>query len=488
MSALVRIGDVVDGFRVEERLHDGGMAELYAVSSPGQPFPLLMKVPRVGHGEPVTSVMSHETEATVLAAARGPHVPRFVAAGDLARTPYVVMERIEGRPLSSWLPDAPVAPAEVARLGAALASALHDLHLQELVHLDVKPSNVIVRPGGEVVLVDFGLAFHAHYPDLLAEEFRRPIGTAAYMAPEQVVGERGDPRSDVFALGVVLYQLATGSLPFGSPSSPRALRARLWRDPVPPRALAPSVPEWLQEVILRCLEPDADERYATAAQVALDLGAPEGVAVTERGLRRGRLGLAARIRRWATALGDAPAPGASPRARLARGPVVLVAVATTREDETRFEALREGVRRILAHGTRARLACVAVIPPSAELAERDEDTATRRRIRHLAILRQFAAPLRLPSERLSAHVLEASDPADAILAYARANAVDHIVIGAAPGSVPAVVRGSTVSMRVAAAAACTVTLVRPSAARPGPSASRGGGSPDPSSPGGTASR
>jgi nucleotide-binding universal stress UspA family protein len=461
MSALVHTGDVVDGFRIGERLHDGGMAELYAVSAPGHDFPLLMKVPRVGHGEPVTSVMSHEIEATVLAAARGPHVPRFVAAGDLARTPYVVMERVEGRPLSAWLESGPVPAAEVARLGAAIASALHDLHGQELVHLDVKPSNVLVRPGGEVVLVDFGLAFHAHYPDLLAEEFRRPIGTAAYMAPEQVVGERGDPRSDVFALGAVLYQLATGRLPFGTPASPRALRARLWRDPPPPRALVPGVPEWLQEVILRCLEPDPGARYATAAQVALDLSAPESVAVTERGRRTARLGLGARVRRWAAALGQERAAGPSPRARIARSPVVLVAVATTREDEARFEALREGVRRILGREGEARLACVAVIPPSAELAERDEDTSTRRRIQHLSILRHWAAPLRLPPERLSAHVLEASDAADAILAHARANAVDHIVIGAAPATVPAAVRHATVSMRVAAAAPCTVTLVRP---------------------------
>jgi nucleotide-binding universal stress UspA family protein len=265
----------------------------------------------------------------------------------------------------------------------------------------------------------------------------------------------------VFALGAVLYQLATGRLPFGSPTTPHALRARLWRDPAPPRAVAPGVPEWLQEVILRCLEPDADARYATAAQVALDLSAPESVAVTERGRRTARLGLGARVRRWAAVLGHERAPGPSPRARIARAPVILVAVATTREDEARFEALREGVRRILARAGEARLACVAVIPPSAELAERDEDTATRRRIRHLTILRHFAAPLRLPPERLSAHVLEASDPAEAILGHARANAVDHVVIGAAPANVPAALRGATVSMRVAAAAPCTVTLVRP---------------------------
>ena len=205
----------------------------------------------------------------------GPHVPRFVAAGDLARCAHVVMEKVEGRPLSDWLGRGPVPASEVARLGAALAAALHDLHRQEVVHLDVKPSNVIVRPDGTAVLVDFGLARHAHYPDLLAEEFRHPVGSPPYMAPEQVLGLRSDPRSDVFALGAVLYELATGALPFGAPTTVAGLRKRLWRDPLPPRALAAAVPEWLQEVILRCLEPVADARYATAAQVAFDLSNPE---------------------------------------------------------------------------------------------------------------------------------------------------------------------------------------------------------------------
>ena len=86
-------------------------------------------------------------------------------------------------------------------------------------HLDLKPANVLFRDDGSAVLLDFGLSCHAHYPDLLAEQLRKAVGSPAWIAPEQVVGVRGDPRSDIFAIGVMLYQLCTGELPFGEPQT-----------------------------------------------------------------------------------------------------------------------------------------------------------------------------------------------------------------------------------------------------------------------------
>ena len=170
-------------------------------------------------------------------------------------------------------------------------------------HLDLKPTNVLYRAGGEAVLVDFGLAHHSHYPDLLAEELRFPVGNWVYMSPEQVLGVRCDPRSDIYALGGILYELATGRLPFGRPRSIAELRRRLYRDPVPPRAIVPATPEWLQEIILHCLEVDARERYASADQVAFDLANPSGVVPSERGSRRRRAG-------WVDAVAPPGAGGA----------------------------------------------------------------------------------------------------------------------------------------------------------------------------------
>lgn len=451
----------LDGFTVGPAIHEGGMSVIYEVTRPDAGFPLVMKVPRLGHGEPAENVVTFEAEGMILAALHGPHVPRLVATGGLEREPYLVMERIEGRPLREWLTGAPVPPEEVARLGAAVARALHEVHLQDCVHLDVKPSNVIVRPGPEAVLVDFGLAHHADYPDLIAEELRGPIGSAPYVSPEAVLGVRSDPRSDVFSLGAVLYELATGRLPFGSPTSPAALRRRLYRDPDPPRVCTPAVPPWLQEVILHCLEPDARARYATAAQVAFDLSHPDEVAITERGRRTRRRGWRSAFGRWLRAAGAEPDPPLRPRTQLSGASIVLAAISTRELEDVHAEAMRAAVRRVLATGGHTRLACVTVVPPTPELGgPTDDDTAARQRLKHVVRLRHWAEPLGLRPGHLSVHVLASPDPARAILAYVRANHVDHVVIGAPPRPVPPAAVAHVVSMQVAAGAGCTVTLVR----------------------------
>jgi nucleotide-binding universal stress UspA family protein len=331
-----------------------------------------------------------------------------------------------------------------------------------VVHLDVKPSNLILRPSGEAVFIDFGLAHHAHYPDLLAEESRNPMGSAPYISPEQVLGVRGDPRSDLFALGAMLYEFATGKLPFGSPTSPAGLRGRLHADPMPPRAIRPEVPEWLQEVILHCLEPDANQRYATAAQVAFDLTHPDQVELTERGRRLRRFGVGIRFRRWLKAKGMEPATVVRPSAQLANARIVLAAVATAHTNDALFQAQRDAVRRLLAADPESRLACVTVVKPASEVgAETEDDVATTQAIKNLVHLRHWAEPLQLPTATISFHVLEGSDPAATVLAYARANSVDQIVIGAPPPDLPLRVLMGTFATKVAAEAPCTVTLVRP---------------------------
>ena len=233
---LLEDGSVLDGFRVLSCLHSGGMAHIYRVvyadGTPDPGFPMAMKVPRMASGDGAENIVSFEVECHILQVLSGPQVPRFVASGDLERVPYLVMEYVQGDTLDRWLDQPePLDEATIAALGMAMAHAAHALHKQNTVHLDLKPANVLLRESGsglQALLLDFGLSHHAHYPDLLAEQLRKAVGSPAWIAPEQVVGVRGDARSDIFAIGVMLYQLCTGHLPFGAPRTPAGLRQRLW--------------------------------------------------------------------------------------------------------------------------------------------------------------------------------------------------------------------------------------------------------------------
>jgi eukaryotic-like serine/threonine-protein kinase len=457
-------GSEIDGFCLGEMIHAGSMASIYRLTGPQGPLPLIMKIPRLGPGERAVNVIGFEVCRMVLGAlAQSPHHPTLVAYGDVETTPYLVIEFVEGVRLNESIGRAPLPPAEIARLGAALAIALHDLHRQDVVHLDLKPTNVLYRASGEAVLVDFGLAHHSHYPDLLAEELRFPVGNWAYMSPEQVLGVRCDPRSDIYALGGILYELATGRLPFGRPHSIAELRKRLFRDPVPPRALVPATPDWLQEIIFHCLEVDARERYASADQVAFDLANPSGVTLSERGSRRRRAGWGTLLRRrlWAARFVPAPCPAPPKLGQLAH--VVVVALAPRETNETLLEALRGATRGVVAADSGCRIACVTVVPPAAALSgEGEEASATGRHIKRLVELRRWAKPLELPEERLTYHVLESDKPAVALVDYVKMNDVDQMLLGA-PRSGAQARFFAGVCAHVIAELPCSVTVVRPRA-------------------------
>ena len=412
---LVRPGSELDGFIVGDCIHAGGMGEIFRVSKRGWQRPLIMKVPRLGPAAS-ESLLGFETESMIVPTLVGRHVAPFVAAGELTRTPYLVFEWIEGPTLEQKLGAGGLPPTEVAKVGAALADALYSLHQQRVIHLDVKPSNAILRDDSSVALIDFGYAHHEHLPDLLAEETRFGAGSAPYVAPEQLLGIRSDRRSDLFALGVVLYELASGRLPFGEPDSD--VRNRFWLDPVPLATLVPEFPPWLQEIILRCLEPRAELRYQSSAHVAFDLRHPEQVALTSRSNKSTRAGLLGHTRRFLRAHAEHAAQLRSPPPLLNRTPTVLVAVDTTRMEDERHRAIHATISQLLAFSTDFRLLCLTVIPPSAPPLE------------HLQRLRRWADPLGLSASRLSLHAIESERPADVIVELARCNNVDELVIGA----------------------------------------------------------
>jgi serine/threonine protein kinase len=451
----------IDGFSLAERIHSGAMGHIFRVTGRDVGFPTIMKVPRVGPGESGEGLINFEMESMLLPALSGPHVPRFVAAGSLAETPYLVTEWIDGESLEERLKRGPLSAEDTARIGAAVADAIHSLHLQDAIHLDLKPENLILRPSGEVVLIDFGIAYHAHFPDLLAEERRFTAGSAPYISPEQLLGARNDPRSDIFALGVILYEMETGELPFGVPTTIAGLRDRLWRDPVPPRARSPELPPWLQEIILRCLEVPAEDRYQSAAHVAFDLRHPEQVPLTHRASKSATAGLFEQGRRWCLARSKRPGSRELPKTQIASTPIVMVAVDTTHPDDERHPVLQRATGQILSLSSEFRLICISVIRVAiaAEHALGGE-TASATYLEHLARLRHWVEPLRLPARRLSLHVIESANPENALLEFARSNHVDLIMIGAPPPAALGMAWWRSVASRVTANAHCSVHVVR----------------------------
>jgi serine/threonine protein kinase len=453
-------GDVVDGFRLEERMVSGGMARFWRVSRDDIPTPMVMKIPFIGSGDSPLAIVGYETEQLIMPRLSGPHVPRFIATGDFDK-PYVVMEMIPGRSLKSLLEQTPLPPEDVARIGAQVAYALHDLHRQKVVHLDLKPSNVILRDNGEAALIDFGLSRHLELPDLIGEEADGPVGTGPYISPEQLLGIRRDYRSDIFALGVILYFLATGERPFGDPERAAEWQRRLWRDPHPPKRWNPDIPEWLQEIVLHCLEVNLSERYTTAAQVGFDLSHPEQVPLTARATRTTRDGKLRVFARWLRARKNRTSflPHDVRTKAVSAAPIVMVALDLSPSMTALNTALFENVHRLLTTGPKMRLACVSVRKVARITLEEPSSDGQHPNLKKLIEMKHWARPLMEITDRITYQVVEAPDPAAAIVNYARSNRVDHIVIGARGSSTMRRYLGS-VSTQVVAEAPSTVTVVK----------------------------
>jgi nucleotide-binding universal stress UspA family protein len=271
---------------------------------------------------------------------------------------------------------------------------------------------------------------------------------------------RDDPRSDIFSLGVLLYFFTTGVRPFGEAETLSGMRRRLWRDPHPPRRLRADYPPWLQEIVLRCLEIEPRNRYPTASQLAFDLVHPDQVRLTARSARLKRDPFMTVWHRRFNQGVAIPKPKSDMAAQLASSPIIAVAVDTIESSEELNAALRRTAARILATSPSARLACVNVLKLGRITIDRTlDEQGHNKHVDRLVALKHWASPLNLDQNGLTVHVLEAIDPASAILEFAAVNQVDHIIIGARQRS-GLFARLGSVSSKVAFEAACTVTVVR----------------------------
>ena len=455
-------GKVVDGFVLGTEVHRGGMASLYSATKEGIDLPILLKIPRVGRDQPVESLIGFETELTILRSLKSPYVPKYLGSGNMATRPYIAMERVEGRPLEDFIKVGKVFTIdEVVRIGADLAQAVQSLHAQDAIHLDIKPENILIDDKGKLTLIDFGLSHHARFPDLLAEEMRKGIGSAPYISPEQITGIRSDYRSDIFSIGVIMYEMLTGELPFGNPQTMSGLRKRMWAQAFPPRAIRKEIPRWLQEIVLRCLEPRAADRYQSATRLRQVLRDHESVTLTERADRVDPLSFWENLKRMFRAAGYEPSPSPRPSAGTDDAPLMIAAIDTRQSDGDLRERMQTTAKNLLQAYPESRLVCLSTIASTPTFEGNQESETASGIVRgHLVQLMEWAKPLKLPPERISYHVLEALDPASRIVEFAKDNDASLILIGASRKLPNKVTPWRTSMTKIVEEAPCSVHIVR----------------------------
>ena len=249
----------------------GGMAQVYRAVDLQLDRPVALKVLFPELSVDRTFVERFRREAQAAANLSHPNIVPVFDWGEDDGSYFIVMEFIDGRPLSAVLRDpTPLPPGQIATIGAGVAAALAFAHRHGVIHRDVKPGNVLMTPDGGVKVTDFGIARAVNTEESLTQT-GAVMGTAAYFSPEQAEGKGVDSRSDIYSLGVVLYEMAVGKPPFTG-DSPVAVASKHVRDmPVLPRAANPAVPAALEAVIMKAMAKDPDDRYRSAEELRADL-------------------------------------------------------------------------------------------------------------------------------------------------------------------------------------------------------------------------
>lgn len=281
MSPL-HAGDQLDHYRLDERVADGGMATVFRATDLRDHTQVAIKVPNPEAECDPTLFTRFQREAEIGRMMDHPGVPRVFPAEKSWRV-YFAMEWVEGTPLRLLLTrEQPMNPERAIRIAAAVCEVLDHIHTRGVVHRDLKPENIIIGTGDRIKLIDFGIAGKANARRLTYGKFSQGFGTPDYVAPEQAKGKRGDARTDIYGLGVILYEMLTGSMPFEGDTPLIILNSRLKHDAIPPRKRNPDLSPELERVILRALEREPDERYASAKELEQDLLAPPALRLRER--------------------------------------------------------------------------------------------------------------------------------------------------------------------------------------------------------------
>ncbi|MGH9374914.1 MAG: serine/threonine-protein kinase [Terriglobia bacterium] len=280
--APLHIGDQLDHYRIEGVAARSGMASIFRGTDLRTGHAVAIKVPHPEMEGDVVFFERFHREQEIGQKLDHPGLVRIVSEDDHSRV-YLVMEWVEGRLLRQVLrEEGKLPPQRAVKIARGLCDVLDYIHSHGVVHRDLKPENIMVDAEDRVKLIDFGIAGSEGMRRLTFAKLSQIMGTPDYISPEQVKGKRGDGRSDIYALGAMLYEMLTGKAPFQGPNAFAIMNDRLLNNPIPPREINPEISPELQEVIYRALERDPRKRYANAHEFAWDLDHLDQVGAAER--------------------------------------------------------------------------------------------------------------------------------------------------------------------------------------------------------------
>jgi serine/threonine-protein kinase len=274
-------GTQIDSYRVIEPVARSGMASIFRAVDTRNDRQVALKIPHPDMEADPILFDRFQREAGIGERLNHPNVMR-VYGGEKRSRVYMVMEWCQGRLLRTILHEGRITQDRAIQITIAVLNALEYIHENGVVHRDLKPENIMVDEDDHIKLIDFGIAGDSQARRLTYANFTATLGTADYISPEQVKGKRGDGRSDVYAAGIILYEMLTGRLPFSGSSPMEVMNDRLLNFPTPPSVAEPSISPQLQEVLYRALERDPKNRYAHARDFKHDLEHLETVGIEDR--------------------------------------------------------------------------------------------------------------------------------------------------------------------------------------------------------------
>jgi eukaryotic-like serine/threonine-protein kinase len=275
-------GDQLDDYQLESLVATSGMASIFRATDLRDGSSAAIKVP---HPQAECDPIFHDRfrrEIEIGVRLQHPAIRKiFPSAG--RRRLYMAMEWLDGRLLRQVLAEErPFSMQRAVGIAVDILAALDYMHAQGVVHRDLKPENIMLDDAGRIKIIDFGIAACADSRRLTFGKLSQVMGSPDYISPEQVKNKRGDARSDLYAVGVMLYEMLTGEPPFHGENPFAVMNARLVTSPRPPSEMNPEVPPQLDQIVLHALERDPSDRYASAQEFARDLSHPDEAAVVNR--------------------------------------------------------------------------------------------------------------------------------------------------------------------------------------------------------------